>query len=61
MQDGLTAFFHMGGYGFYVWMSYGIVFVVLAANVWWPMRSARALRARLARQRRFEEADDHDA
>lgn len=29
----LHDFFAMGGYAFYVWMSYGICFVVLLANV----------------------------
>lgn len=29
----MTEFFHMGGYGFYVWTSYGIAAVVLIANV----------------------------
>lgn len=26
-------FFHMGGYAFYVWGSYGVTFIVLALNV----------------------------
>ncbi|MDH3690630.1 MAG: heme exporter protein CcmD [Gammaproteobacteria bacterium] len=29
----LSEFFHMGGYAFYVWASYGLALVVLIANV----------------------------
>lgn len=28
------AFWHMGGYGFYVWGSYGVTLVALAAEMW---------------------------
>ncbi len=41
-------FFAMGGYGFYVWASYAVAAVVLALNVWLPLRrrkrAHRALR-----------------
>ena len=52
----LRDFFHMGGYAFYVWSAYGMAFIVLAAHVIVPMRRARELRARLARQARMERA-----
>ena len=51
----LREFFHMGGYGFYVWSAYGVAFVVLVANVVVPMLRMRDVRARLARQARMEE------
>ncbi len=50
----MREFFHMGGYGFYVWSAYGIAFAVLVANLAVPMVRARELRARLARQARME-------
>ncbi len=29
----IQEFFHMGGYGFYVWSSYGLTAIVLILNV----------------------------
>tara|TARA_A100000164_G_C21463715_1_gene565748 strand:- start:182 stop:379 length:198 start_codon:yes stop_codon:yes gene_type:complete len=29
----MTNFFHMDGYGLYVWLSYGITFLVLILNI----------------------------
>jgi heme exporter protein D len=39
---GLVEFFRMGGYGFYVWSSYGMCAALIAAELW----SARARRRR---------------
>jgi len=33
----LQEFFAMGGYGLYVWTSYGLTFVVLLANIIIPV------------------------
>jgi len=52
----LSDFFHMGGYAFYVWMSYAITMAVMAINLWAPlMRRSRLMtdlqrRARARRQ-----------
>jgi len=54
-MDTLSEFFHMGGYGFYVWSAYGVTFIVLVANVVVPLLRTRELRARLARQARMQE------
>ena len=54
-METLREFFHMGGYGFYVWSAYGVALIVLAANVIAPVLRTRELRARLARQARMEE------
>ncbi len=52
----LTEFFAMGGYAFYVWISYGIALVVLALNIIVPLtqqkRVLRAIRRRQQRHRR---------
>ena len=40
-------FFHMGGYALYVWGSYGMVLVVLAAEVSALRRRARTLKQAL--------------
>lgn len=39
----LTEFFHMGGYAFYVWLSYGTAAVVLIANALWPSRQRKRI------------------
>ena len=55
-MDTLREFFHMGGYGFYVWSAYGVAFIVLVANIVVPMWRMRELRGRLARQARMEKS-----
>ena len=35
-------FLHMGGYAFYVWTSYGIVFLVLVLNIVLPILQQRS-------------------
>ena len=37
----MTEFFHMGGYGFYVWASYGVTFALLAIEVFLLMKRKR--------------------
>ena len=39
--ESLSAFFHMGGHGVYIWLAYGLTMVILAANIWWPMMVRR--------------------
>jgi len=48
-MQALLDFLHMGGYAFYVWWSYAIVFALLVLNVVLPLRRDRAVRARLRR------------
>lgn len=43
-----SEFFHMGGYGFYVWTSYGLALLVFLANVLLPMARLRELAKRIA-------------
>ena len=46
MPESVVDFFRMGGYAFYVWWSYAIVFAVLALNVIAPtLRHRRVHRA----------------
>ena len=37
-MESLRTFLHMGGYAFYVWVSYGLALVVLILNVVLPRR-----------------------
>lgn len=42
-------FLHMGGYGVYVWSSYGVAAVVLITNAVLPIFRFRALRREIER------------
>jgi heme exporter protein D len=48
----MSEFLAMGGYAVYVWPSYAVVAVVLAANVILPLRRRRRLLRGLAARRR---------
>ncbi|HJN23043.1 MAG TPA: heme exporter protein CcmD [Rhodospirillales bacterium] len=43
----LTAFFHMGGYGVYIWPGYALTIVVLVGILVASIRSLRSNEARL--------------
>jgi heme exporter protein D len=58
MLDSVVDFFRMGGYAYYVWWSYAIVFAVLALNLVAPTIRHRRVRRALARQIRFSERRD---
>ena len=45
----LNDFFHMGGYAFYVWTSYGIALFVLLINVILPLRQRKKILDGIAR------------
>ena len=49
MPESVAEFFRMGGYAFFVWWSYAIVFVVLALNVLVPTLRHRGVHRALAR------------
>jgi heme exporter protein D len=50
------AFFAMGGYAFYVWMSYGICTVILLISVVWPLVQRKQLLRQLAlKQKRSQQ------
>lgn len=46
----LGEFLHMGGYAFYVWTSYGLALLVLAANALIPVLQRKRLLAEFARK-----------
>ncbi|HYE36221.1 heme exporter protein CcmD [Methylocaldum sp.] len=47
-------FFSMGGYGFYVWTSYGLMFVVLGINVFLAARRKSEVLKSIARRLKQE-------
>ncbi|MDH5407975.1 MAG: heme exporter protein CcmD [Gammaproteobacteria bacterium] len=52
----MNEFFHMGGYAFFVWMSYGISAVVLLANVITPVMRKKEILQTLKRKLRREQS-----
>ena len=50
----LAEFFHMGGYAFYVWTSYGITALVLVANIVLPWQRHKQIRLQIARKLKRE-------
>jgi heme exporter protein D len=42
-------FFHMGGYGLYVWGSYAVTLIVMATEAWMATQRQRAARAAVGR------------
>ena len=44
-----SEFFHMGGYAFFVWTSYGLTFLVMLANIISPIIQRRKVIARIKR------------
>jgi len=55
----IQEFFHMGGYGFYVWSSYGLTAIVLIFNVIQSLSLQRkTLRELNNRLRRLREKND---
>ena len=48
-MTGITEFFHMGGYGLYVWPSYGLTAIVLVLNYLLPVRREQKLIRKLSK------------
>jgi heme exporter protein D len=47
----VAEFFHMGGYGLYVWGSYAVTFALIALEAAGLVSSERRTRARIERNR----------
>ncbi|MBU0602558.1 MAG: heme exporter protein CcmD [Gammaproteobacteria bacterium] len=56
--ESASDFWHMGGYGFYVWGSYAVTAVLLAFEVWAVARRGRLARVRVARDVAVERMDE---
>ena len=50
-----SEFFAMGGYAFYVWMSYGLTFLVIVLNIVMPILHRRKVISRVKRAIRREQ------
>jgi len=48
----MKEFFNMGGYAFYVWMSYGLTLIILLINFILPLQNRHSILQKLARKAR---------
>lgn len=46
--DSISAFLDMGGYGFYVWLSYGVSIVALALLIFASINSHKKIKQQIA-------------
>lgn len=46
----MNEFFHMGGYGFYIWSTYALAFIVLVLNTIIPLRRETKLLQSIAKK-----------
>ncbi len=56
-------FFHMGGYAFFVWTSYGLTFIVVVANIISPIMQRKKVISRIKRaikREQIELANHHE-
>jgi len=44
-----SEFFHMGGYAFFVWTSYGLTLIVVVANIVSPIMQRKKVISRIKR------------
>ncbi|WJG08588.1 heme exporter protein CcmD [Aliiglaciecola sp. LCG003] len=54
------AFWHMGGYGFFVWLSFGVtlasILLLVAESYWAKKQLVKAVTAQLARKKRIQQS-----
>jgi heme exporter protein D len=55
-----SAFWHMGGYGLYVWGSYGVTLLCLAGEIWLLGRRRRTLLVRLNQMLRLSRQNGNE-
>ena len=56
-MSNFSEFIHMGGYGWYVWSSYGLTLLVLVVNAVLPLIQRRKILVGIARSIRREQRD----
>ncbi|MEG9531437.1 heme exporter protein CcmD [Mannheimia indoligenes] len=53
--ESISEFFAMGGYGFYVWLSYAITFIAMGVLIWLSCREHKAILAQAKKELAREE------
>ncbi|WP_046003890.1 heme exporter protein CcmD [Pseudoalteromonas rubra] len=60
--ESLSDFFHMGGYAFYVWLSFGSCAFILLGLVWASLNDAKRIKrevdAQMKREARIKQAQE---
>jgi heme exporter protein D len=63
--DSWQAFLHMGGYGFFVWLAFGVSLLAVLATVyegiWAKQQLIKAVNAQMARRQRIKQAKQREA
>jgi heme exporter protein D len=52
--DSISAFFAMGGYGFYVWLSYGVSIAALALLIFSSISSHKKIKQQIIQRQKRE-------
>lgn len=52
----ISEFFAMGGYGYYIWMSYGVTALFMIVEVIYVLRNKRSIMQQLSRTIRLNKA-----
>jgi heme exporter protein D len=52
-----SEFFHMGGYAFFVWTSYGLTLIIIVANIVAPIMQRKKVISRIKRAIRREQIE----
>ena len=52
-----SEFFHMGGYAFFVWTSYGLTLAVIVANIVAPLMQRKKVISRIKRAIKREQIE----
>ncbi|MFA9500677.1 heme exporter protein CcmD [Mannheimia sp. E30BD] len=53
--ESISDFFAMGGYGFYVWLSYAVTFIAMGGLIWLSRREHKAILAQAKKELAREE------
>lgn len=54
-MNSVSEFFHMGGYAFYVWFSYGLTTIALTLSWLLPVLKQKSILKKLARKKQLND------
>ncbi len=59
-MSAISDFFHAGGYGFYIWASYGATILLMAGEIAFVKQQYRTILKRLSRMARMNAAEEEE-
>ncbi len=59
-MSAISDFFHAGGYGFYIWGSYGMAILLMAGEITVVKQQYRTILKRLSRMARINAAEEDE-